>query len=153
MKKLQKPKTLRVLCVVFWSLKKTRKSVCVFFTTFCNSSLTYTTNKPSHRSHTIIPLSNHHTIIIPKSHNLRNIYNKNCVFTKKRLSAFSSNFPRETPLLRYSPSPRPLHHPPQLRRQPNPTRVFSPIFSPSLGRCSSSSPCNSSPLRNKTRKK
>ena len=73
MKKLQKPKTLRVLCVVFWSLKKTRKSVCVFFTTFCNSSLTYTTNKPSHRSHTIIPLSNHHTIIILNSHNLRNI--------------------------------------------------------------------------------
>ena len=67
-------KLKEVLCVVFWSLKKTRKSVCVFFTTFCNSSLTYTTYKPSHRSHTIIPLSNHHTIIIPKSHNLRNIY-------------------------------------------------------------------------------
>ena len=48
--------------------------MCVFFTTFCNSSLTYTTYKPSHRSHTIIPLSNHHTIIILKSHNLRNIY-------------------------------------------------------------------------------
>ena len=73
MKKLQKPKTLRVLCVVFRSLKKTRKSVCVFFTTVCNSSLTYTTYKPSHRSHTIIPLSNHHTIIILNSHNLRNI--------------------------------------------------------------------------------
>ena len=37
-------------------------------------SFTYTTYKPSHRSHTIIPLSNHHTIIILKSHNLRNIY-------------------------------------------------------------------------------
>ena len=73
MKKLQKPKTLRVLCVVFRSLKKTRKSVCTLFTTVCNSSLTYTTYKPSHRSHTIIPLSNHHTIIILKSFELRNI--------------------------------------------------------------------------------
>ena len=61
-----------MLCVVFRSLKKTRKSVCASFTTVCNSSLTYTTYKPSHRSHTIIPLSNHHTIIIPKSLNLRN---------------------------------------------------------------------------------
>ena len=74
MKKLQKPKTLRVLCVVFRSLKKTRKSVCASFTTVCNSSLTYTTYKPSHRSHTIIPLSNHHTIIILKSIELRNIW-------------------------------------------------------------------------------
>ena len=63
-----------MFCVVFRSLKKTRKSVCASFTTVCNSSLTYTTNKPSHRSHTIIPLSNHHTIIIPKSHNLRIYY-------------------------------------------------------------------------------
>ena len=60
--------------MVFRSLKKTRKNVCTFFTTVCNSSLTYTTYKPSHRSHTIIPLSNHHTIIIPKSIELRNIY-------------------------------------------------------------------------------
>ena len=67
-------KLKEVLCVVFRSLKKTRKSVCAPFTTVCNSSLTHTTYKPSHRSHTIIPLSNHHTIIIPKSHNLRNIY-------------------------------------------------------------------------------
>jgi len=37
-------------------------------------SFKYATYKPSHRSHTIIPLSNHHTKIIPKSHNLRNIY-------------------------------------------------------------------------------
>jgi len=35
---------------------------------------THTTYKPSHGSHTIIPLSNHHTIIILNSHNLRNIY-------------------------------------------------------------------------------
>ena len=59
--------------MVFRSLKKTRKSVCASFTTVCNSSLTYTTYNPSHRSHTIIPLSNHHTIIILKSYNLRNI--------------------------------------------------------------------------------
>ena len=60
--------------MVFRSLKKTRKSACTLFTTVCNSSLTYTTYKPSHRSHTIIPLSNHHTIIILKSIELRNIY-------------------------------------------------------------------------------
>ena len=73
-KKVTKTESLKeVLCVVFRSLKKTRKSVWTFGTTVCNSSLTYTTYKPSHRSHTIIPLSNHHTIIIPKSHNLRNI--------------------------------------------------------------------------------
>ena len=74
MKKLQKPKTYRVLCVVFRSLKKTRKSMCASFTTVCNSSLTYTTCKPSHHNHSIIPLSNHHTIIILKSFELRNIY-------------------------------------------------------------------------------
>ena len=74
MKKLQKPKTLRVLCVVFRSLKKTRKSVCASFTTVCNSLLTYTTYKPSHHNHSITPLSNHHTIIILKSIELRNIY-------------------------------------------------------------------------------
>ena len=55
------------------SLKETRKSVCVFFTTVCNSSITNTTSKPSHRNHSIIPLSNHHTKIIPKSIELRNI--------------------------------------------------------------------------------
>ena len=52
---------------------------CVYFVHNCLQflqlySFTYTTYKPSHRSHTIIPLSNHHTIIILKSHNLRNIY-------------------------------------------------------------------------------
>ena len=66
--------------MVFWSLKKTRKSVCTLFTTVCNSSLTYSTYKPSHRSHSIIPLSNHHTKIIPKSHNLRNICLYVCSF-------------------------------------------------------------------------
>ena len=66
-------KLKEVLCVIFRSLKKTRKSVCASFTTVCNSSLTHTTYKPSHRSHTIIPLSNHHTKIIPKSIELRNI--------------------------------------------------------------------------------
>ena len=54
--------------------RKREKSVCTLFTTVCNSSLTYATYKPSHHNHSIIPLSNHHTIIIPKSHNLRNIY-------------------------------------------------------------------------------
>ena len=74
-------KLKEVLCVIFRSLKKTRKSVCASFTTVCNSSLTHTTYKPSHHNHSIIPLSNHHTIIIPKSHNLRNIYIYNvCVF-------------------------------------------------------------------------
>ena len=50
--------------------------MCAPFTTVCNSSLTHTTYKPSHRSHTIIPLSNHHTIIILKSFELRNIYKR-----------------------------------------------------------------------------
>ncbi len=36
-------------------------------------SFTYTTYKPSHHNHSIIPLSNRHTIIILNSHNLRNI--------------------------------------------------------------------------------
>ena len=44
------------------------------FTTFCNSSLTYKTCKLSHHNHSIIPLSNHHTKIILKSFELRNIY-------------------------------------------------------------------------------
>jgi len=55
MKKLQKPKTLRVLCVVFRSLKKTRKSVCVFFTTVRNFFSCIPPNTQ---------LTNHHTIII-----------------------------------------------------------------------------------------
>ena len=64
--------------MVFRSLKKTRKK-CVYFVHNCLQflqlySFTYTTYKPSHRSHTIIPLSNHHTIIILKSIELRNIY-------------------------------------------------------------------------------
>ena len=41
------------------------------FTTFTN-----TTSEPSHRSHTITPVSNHHTKIIPKSFELRNNVNK-----------------------------------------------------------------------------
>ena len=60
--------------MIFRSLKKTRKSVCASFTTVCNSSLTYTTYKPSHDNHSIIPFSNHHTIIILKSIELRNIF-------------------------------------------------------------------------------
>ena len=78
MKKLQKPKTYRVLCVVFRSLKKTRKK-CVYFVHSCLHflqlfSFAYTTSKPSHHNHSIIPLSNHHTIIMLKSIELRNIY-------------------------------------------------------------------------------
>ena len=51
---------------------------CVYFVHNCLHflqlySLKYTTYKPSHRSHTITPLSNHHTIIILKSIELRNI--------------------------------------------------------------------------------
>ena len=46
-------------------------------------SFKYATYKPSHHNHSIIPLSNHHTIIIPKSHNLRNIYIM-CVFSFAR---------------------------------------------------------------------
>ena len=60
--------------MVFRSLKKTRKNVCVFFTTVCISSNTNTTSKPSHHNHSIIPLSNHHTKIIPKSIELIYIY-------------------------------------------------------------------------------
>ena len=53
-----------------------KKCVCFLYT--CLQflqlySFTYATYKPSHHNHSIIPLSNHHTIIIPKSHNLRNI--------------------------------------------------------------------------------
>ena len=59
MKKLQKPKTLRVLCVVFRSLKKTRKSVCTLFTTVCN----FFSCTPSHTQ-----LTNHHTTIIQSYH-------------------------------------------------------------------------------------
>ena len=49
---------------------------CAYFVHNCLQflqlySFTYTTYKPSHRSHTIIPLSNHHTIIILKSHIFR----------------------------------------------------------------------------------
>ena len=59
--------------MVFRSLNKSRKSACVFFTTVCNSSITNTTSKPSHDYLSIIPLSNHQTKIMLKSHNLRNI--------------------------------------------------------------------------------
>ena len=54
--------------------EENEKNMFFFFKNACNSSLTYTTYKPSHRSHTIIPLSNHHTITILKSIELRNIY-------------------------------------------------------------------------------
>ena len=67
-------KLKEVLCVVFRSLKKTRKK-CVYFVYNClKFHFTYTTYKPSHHNHSIIPLSNHHTIIILKSIELRNIY-------------------------------------------------------------------------------
>ena len=60
--------------MVFRSLKKTRKK-CVYFVHNClQFHFTYTPYKPSHDNHSIIPLSNHHTIIILNSHNLRNIY-------------------------------------------------------------------------------
>ena len=77
-----------MLCVVFWSLKKTRKK-CVYFVHNCLQflqlySFAYTTYKPSHHNHSIIPLSNHHTIIILKSHNLRNI----CIYTHRALFFF-----------------------------------------------------------------
>ena len=69
-----KNRKLKECFVWYFGVWRKREKVCVsFFTTVCNSSLTYTTYKPSHRSHTIIPLSNHHTIIILNSHNLRNI--------------------------------------------------------------------------------
>ena len=58
-------------------------------------SFTCTTYKPSHRSHTIIPLSNHHTIIILKSHNLRNIY-----LMQKRATCVG----RRSKCLRFQPS-------------------------------------------------
>ena len=72
-------KLKEVLCVVFRSLKfEENEKKCVYFVHNCLQflqlySFTYTTYKPSHRSHTIIPLSNHHTIIILKSIELRNI--------------------------------------------------------------------------------
>ena len=73
MKSCKNRKLKEVLCVVFRSLKKTRKK-CVYFVHNClQFHFTYTTYKPSHHNHSIIPLSNHHTIIIPKSIELRNI--------------------------------------------------------------------------------
>ena len=52
---------------------------CVYFVHNCLHflqlySFAYTTYKPSHHNHSIIPLSNHHTIVILKSFELRNIY-------------------------------------------------------------------------------
>ena len=83
-------KLKEVPCVVFRSLKKTRKK-CVYFVHNCLHFLQlyffkYATYKPSHRSHTIIPLSNHHTIIILKSHNLRNICLSSCLKVVLKLS-------------------------------------------------------------------
>ena len=78
MKKLQKPKTLRVLCVKWCGISEFEENEkkCVYFVhnrlQFLHLySFTYTTYKPLHHNHSIIPLLNHHTIIIPKSHNLR----------------------------------------------------------------------------------
>ena len=77
MKKLQKPKTWgSALCDISEFEENEKKCVCFLYN--CLQflqlySFTYTTNKPSHHNHSIIPLSNHHTIIIPKSHVFRNI--------------------------------------------------------------------------------
>ena len=70
-------KLRRALCGISEFEENEKK--CVYFVHNCLQflqlySFTYTTYKPSHHNHSIIPLSNHHTIIIPKSHNLRNIY-------------------------------------------------------------------------------
>ena len=95
--------------MVFRSLKKTRKK-CVYFVHSCLHflqlfSFAYTTSKPSHHNHSIIPLSNHHTIIIPKSHNLRNIKRHIYICHHKKSSSFRfTNF-----------APRSLLSPPQTR--------------------------------------
>ena len=47
--------------------------LCNFFDLYA-FTFTNTTSEPSHHNHTIIPHSNHHTKIIPKSFELRNIY-------------------------------------------------------------------------------
>ena len=78
MKKLQKPKNFKsALCGISEFEENEKK--CVYFVHNCLQflqlySFTYTTYKPSHHNHSIIPLSNHHTIIILKSIELRNIY-------------------------------------------------------------------------------
>ena len=65
------------LCGISEFEENEKKCVCFLYT--CLQflrlySFTYTTYKPSHHNHSIIPLSNHHTKIKLKSHNLRNIY-------------------------------------------------------------------------------
>ena len=77
MKKLQKPKTLRVLCVVFWSLKKTRKSVCTLFTTVCIFFSCTPSNTQLTNHHTEVIQSYHFQTITPKSyqnHTILEIY-------------------------------------------------------------------------------
>jgi len=48
--------------------------LCNFFDLYAFTTFTNTSSEPSHHNHTITPLSNHHTKITRKSHNLRNIY-------------------------------------------------------------------------------
>ena len=56
--------SLSIFCFAF---------LCNFFDLYSFTTFTNKTITPSHRSHTITPLSNHHTKIIPKSIELRNI--------------------------------------------------------------------------------
>jgi hypothetical protein len=61
------------LCGISEFEENEKKCVCLLYNCLQFFTHTHTTYKTSHRNHTIIPLSNQHTIIILNSHNLRNI--------------------------------------------------------------------------------
>ena len=88
--------------------------LCNFFDLYAFTTFTNKTITPSHRSHTITPLSNQHTIIIPKSIELRNIYNINIRFdqffsTCSGTYSFDGQIPWHPSRLRTSfPPPRSL---------------------------------------------
>ena len=77
MKKVARNEKLKTNALCFISEFEENEKKCVCFLYTCLQflrlySFTYTTYKPSHHNHSIIPLSNHHTKIIPKSFELRN---------------------------------------------------------------------------------
>ena len=61
-------KLKEVLCVIFWSLKKTRKSVCASFTTVCNFFSCTHSHTQLTKHHTEVIQSYHFQTIIPLSY-------------------------------------------------------------------------------------
>ena len=108
---------------------------CVYFLHNCLQflhlySFTNKTSKPSHHNHSIIPLSNHHTIIIPKSHNLRNICSH--LYSISSSSTFyllfaTSNFLFYKPTFKKRSRDFNIHFPVRLREQNSLHRA--PFFS------------------------